>query len=78
MNFNLTGLRAVRWDRFKGMFNLNDPRWGRGSDDDKSDAGGSGDPQRPQRPQGPNQGPPDLDELWQDFNRKLAGLFGGG
>ena len=28
--------------------------------------------------QGPNQGPPDLDELWRDFNRKLGGLFGGG
>ncbi|MGH8458315.1 MAG: protease modulator HflK N-terminal domain-containing protein, partial [Nevskiales bacterium] len=26
----------------------------------------------------PNQGPPDLDELWRDFNRKLGGLFGGG
>ncbi|WP_249661192.1 FtsH protease activity modulator HflK [Variovorax sp. PCZ-1] len=26
---------------------------------------------------GPNQGPPDLDELWRDFNRKLGGLFGG-
>jgi modulator of FtsH protease HflK len=25
-----------------------------------------------------NQGPPDLDELWRDFNRKLGGLFGGG
>jgi len=24
-----------------------------------------------------NQGPPDLDELWRDFNRKLTGLFGG-
>jgi hypothetical protein len=23
-------------------------------------------------------GPPDLDELWRDFNRKLGGLFGGG
>jgi membrane protease subunit HflK len=22
------------------------------------------------------QGPPDLDELWRDFNRKLNGLFG--
>ena len=32
---------------------------------------------RPQG-QGPNQGPPDLDELWRDFNRKLGGLFGGG
>ena len=27
---------------------------------------------------GRNDGPPDLDELWRDFNRKLNGLFGGG
>ena len=33
-------------------------------------------PSRPQG-QGPNQGPPDLDELWRDFNRKLGGMFGG-
>ena len=26
---------------------------------------------------GKNEGPPDLDELWRDFNRKLTGLFGG-
>jgi modulator of FtsH protease HflK len=26
---------------------------------------------------GRNDGPPDLDELWRDFNRKLGGLFGG-
>ena len=26
---------------------------------------------------GRNDGPPDLDELWKDFNRKLNGLFGG-
>ena len=32
--------------------------------------------QRP-RPKSANQGPPDLDELWRDFNRKLNGLFGG-
>jgi membrane protease subunit HflK len=25
----------------------------------------------------PEDGPPDLDELWQDFNRRLGGLFGG-
>ena len=31
-------------------------------------------PQRPQRPN--NDGPPDLDELWRDFNRRLSGLFG--
>ncbi len=26
---------------------------------------------------GRNEGPPDLDELWRDFNKKLNGLFGG-
>ncbi len=26
---------------------------------------------------GRNEGPPDLDELWRDFNRKLGGLFSG-
>ncbi|MEO7854499.1 MAG: FtsH protease activity modulator HflK [Rubrivivax sp.] len=26
---------------------------------------------------GRNEGPPDLDELWRDFNRKLTGMFGG-
>ena len=73
------------------MFNLNDPRWGRGGDDnragndnDRSERPGGGDedrgnyePPRNQRPQGPNQGPPDLDELWRDFNRKLGGILGG-
>lgn len=55
---------------------LNDPQWGRG--------GGSGsDPQaegerKPQRPGAHNDGPPDLDELWRDFNRRLNGLFGKG
>lgn len=40
---------------------LNDPNWGRGS----------------RGPQGSgNQGPPDLDELWRNFNRKLNDLFG--
>lgn len=73
----------------RSMFNLNDPRWGR--DDNASD--GKAEPENnnkpvqddrpaerpPQRGQGkgPNQGPPDLDELWRDFNRKLSGLFGG-
>jgi membrane protease subunit HflK len=35
---------------------------------------GSGRGNRP----GASQGPPDLDELWRDFNRKIGGLFGGG
>ncbi len=40
-------------------------------------------PQAPQQPRpqgsgqgGANQGPPDLDELWRDFNRKLGSVFG--
>ena len=41
---------------------LNDPEWG-----NRSNNGGKR----------PNQGPPDLEELWSDFNRKLSGLFGG-
>src|SRR3954466_9406030 len=42
---------------------LNDPHWGRGS-------------RGPQGPGGGNQGPPDLDELWRNFNRRLSELFG--
>jgi len=34
------------------------------------------DPNWGRRPGGGNQGPPDLDELWRNFNRKLDGLFG--
>lgn len=76
-----------RWaslpQRMRGMFNLNDPRWGRGDDD----AGSRPDSTRPSSEQpgndrggrDPKQGgqPPDLDELWRDLNRKLSGLFGG-
>ncbi|MBX9872917.1 MAG: FtsH protease activity modulator HflK [Burkholderiaceae bacterium] len=71
---------AAQWPgRLRGMFNLNDPRWGRG--DDKPAEGERPDETPPQgnrgaRP-GNTQGPPDLDELWRDFNRKLSGLFGG-
>ena len=75
--------------RTLGMFNLNDNRWGRDGDKPSSDK--SPDEAKPQdepesptpapqqrpRPKGANQGPPDLDELWRDFNRKLNGLFGG-
>lgn len=72
--------------RLLGMFNLNDPRWGRDdgdtSDGDKSPQPDNEEPSR-QPPRQPrpgsngNQGPPDLDELWRDFNRKLGGLLGG-
>src|SRR5687767_2722911 len=45
---------------------LNDPNWGRGS---RGPDGSRG-------PGGGNQGPPDLDELWRNFNRRLSELFG--
>ncbi len=68
----------------RGMFNLNDPRWGRDEDkstpeETKPEANEDRPAARPPKSQGkgPNQGPPDLDELWRDFNRKLGGLFGG-
>lgn len=98
MMFRLMSLPA----RARGMFNLNDPRWGRGddarnnsdqpkpddsspSDDDRPAPGprppehpyGQPPAQGPRRPQGPNQGPPDMDEIWRNFNNKLNGLFGG-
>jgi len=86
-------LRALQWKellpRVRGMFNLNDPRWGRG-DDKSSESTPPPDADRPpvsppagdrsgERPgrQGATQGPPDLDELWRDFNRKLGSVFGG-
>ena len=90
MNLNpvlqtLTTLPGRLKQRAQGMFNLNDPRWGRDDDKPSSDETkpdmprDDKQPSRPVRPQGqgPNQGPPDLDELWRDFNRKLGGLFGG-
>jgi membrane protease subunit HflK len=47
---------------------LNDPRWGnQGNDDDK----------RGDRSRGDNQGPPDLEDVWRDFNQRLSGIFGG-
>ena len=75
-----TGARPGWRARLLGVFNLNDPRWGRGDESSRADGddgkNGEGGDQRP-RGQGPNQGPPDLDELWRDFNRKLGGLLGG-
>ena len=78
--------------RFFGAFNLNDSRWGR-SDDAKTDptAGSKNEPpanpppetpspeEKPRSPRRPgaSSGPPDLDELWRDFNRKLNGWIGG-
>lgn len=57
------------WKSIRSIFSLNDPGWGRG---------GSGDRDKEPRRPGPDgqDGPPDLDELWRDFNRRLNSLFG--
>lgn len=81
-------LPAFSWGslkgRLRGMFNLNDSKWGRGDDkapDSNPPEGGAPPPPPPppppQKPRGPNQGPPDLEELWRDVSKKLGGLFGG-
>lgn len=75
--------RAPRWallpQRIRGVFNLNDPRWGRGDESSGGDGRQPGEPKQPERrPNGPGGQPPDLDELWRDLNRRLSGLFGGG
>jgi membrane protease subunit HflK len=49
---------------------LNDPRWGRGSQDNGQNQ--SNDDKKP------GDGPPDLDQLWRDFNQRLNRLFGRG
>ncbi|WP_321796954.1 FtsH protease activity modulator HflK [Caballeronia sp. J97] len=56
------------------VFSINDPRWGRGDGN-----GVKNDSKRPQdgkRPNGKDEGPPDLDEMWREFNRRIAGVFG--
>ena len=72
--------QAAAWPaRWARTFNLNDPRWGRGDDKTPPDADAPAPPPAAadnKRGKGSNQGPPDLDELWRDFNRKLGGLFG--
>ena len=75
--------------KLRKMFNLNDSRWGRGGDKptessqpEQPPEGEGATPPPPKQPTdngrkgGQSAGPPDLDELWRDFNRKLGGLFG--
>ncbi|WP_175107095.1 FtsH protease activity modulator HflK [Pararobbsia alpina] len=57
-------MRLVAWAM--AMLAMNDPRGG----------GGGGGPGGPGS-RGPQGGPPDLDELWRDFNRRLSRLFSG-
>ncbi len=91
--FNVVGLPQRFKLALQGMFNLNDSKWGRDGEKPTNDGADlppglppSSQPQpqddKPsqQQPRGgnkPNAGPPDLDELWRDFNRKLNGWLGG-
>ncbi len=84
MNSNTSTVSRASWRaRLLGMFNLNDGRWGRDKDGhptfDPNGAQTPPDEKKPQelpRPPAGAGGPPDLDELWRDFNAKIAGLFG--
>ena len=72
---------AAVWHRLLGVFNLNDGKWGRGDEHPHNASNGQEPGQNPppegnrRPPQG--NGPPDLDELWRELNRKLGQLFGG-
>jgi len=48
------------------IFSMNDPKWGKNSGNDNEG----------NKPNTPN-GPPDLEDLWRDFNQKLNSMFGG-
>ena len=78
--------------KFLGLFSVNDPNWGNSSNGGSKDAKeGQGSDQAPKvdpeqsnapvdKPTGQQtkpDGPPDLDELWRDFNDRIAGIFGG-
>jgi membrane protease subunit HflK len=83
MNF-LTWFWPLR-QRVAGMFNLNDGRWGRSDDASGQNNGSTPPPEgsppppneegRKPRPSASN-GPPDLDELWRELNRKLGKFLG--
>ncbi|MDO8653656.1 MAG: FtsH protease activity modulator HflK [Undibacterium sp.] len=45
-------------------FSLNDPQWGRGSQNNN------------QNGKKPNEGPPDLDQLWREFNQRVNRMLG--
>jgi membrane protease subunit HflK len=49
------------------LMSTNDPQWGKGGGSNNNGGG--------RRPD--DQGPPDLDELWNDLKRRLEGLLGG-
>ncbi|MEO8598320.1 MAG: FtsH protease activity modulator HflK [bacterium] len=55
--------------KFGLKFSLNDPKWGRNSPVDENK-------NHMQNDKNPNNGPPDLDQLWRDFNQRLNLFLG--
>jgi len=92
MKLSLPNPSKATWPQWmRNMFNLNDSRWGRGDEpsapaerpegaapDSEAPKPAATPQAQPDRRGAAQSGPPDLDELWRDFNRKLSGLFGGG
>jgi modulator of FtsH protease HflK len=69
--------KRTGWQRARAILSLNDPRWGRGDGNGQR----TDEPRRPPGKNGNNgggqgDGPPDLDEMWRDFNRRLSTFFG--
>ena len=93
MKSQMQAFKRPAWPQWlQNVFNLNDSRWGRDEGSPASgNSEPPQAPQAPQTPQPPPtqpqpqarppssgaSGPPDLDELWRDFNQKLGALFGG-
>lgn len=89
--FEIVGLPQRLKLALLGMFNLNDSKWGRDGEKSTGDSAdlpplppSSPTPapenrpnNQPARGSSNNGGPPDLDELWRDFNKKLNGWMGG-
>jgi len=80
-------MSRMKWFAIRPVLQNEDPGsgWGRSGGQSPQSGDGSGGQQRPDReprreprrdPSG--DGPPDLDELWRNFNQKLSGWLGGG
>lgn len=79
--------RVINWqaslNRVRGMFNLNDSRWGRGPDDENKPNGNSnpnGEPHQSPNQQNPrnkgDQNQPDLDEVLRELQNRIGAMFG--
>lgn len=73
--------RVINWqaslNRVRGMFNLNDSRWGRGPDDENKP---NGEPHQSPNQQNPrnkgDENQPDLDEVLRELQNRIGAMFG--